>query len=248
MSFWFLLGVVFLGILVLLGRWFATAQPRHILHAAKIVGLIAILAGMALLVLSGRLAWALAAIPAAAVWVLRFYSVAQIMRRVWVSTRNWTRMSGGAPSGRTSAVETAMLRVTLDHDSGEMAGLVTKGAFEGRELFTLDDGDMDRLLAECRSHDAESAQVLEAYLDRMRPGWRASDSAENSQKSAASFTEGAMDEAEALRILGLGENADAAAVKAAHRRLMAALHPDHGGSTYLAAKINQAKDVLLRRK
>lgn len=248
MSFWFFLGVVFLGGLVLFGRWFAAAQPRHILRAAKIAGLIVILAGIAFLALSGRLAWALAAIPAAAMWVLRFYSVAQIMRRVWVSTRNWTRMTGGAPSGRTSAVETAMLRMTLDHDSGEMAGLVLKGEFEGRELFTLDDGDMDHLLAECRLGDAESAQVLEAYLDRMRPGWRASDSAGSGQKAGTAFTEGAMDEAEALRILGLEAGAGAAAVKAAHRRLMAALHPDHGGSTYLAAKINQAKDVLLRRK
>jgi hypothetical protein len=56
---------------------------------------------------------------------------------------------------------------------------------------------------------------------------------------------GAMSRAEAFEVLGLPPDADAVAIKAAHHRLIGKIHPDLGGSTYLAAKINQAKDVLL---
>jgi curved DNA-binding protein CbpA len=49
-------------------------------------------------------------------------------------------------------------------------------------------------------------------------------------------------------ILGLAPGADEVAIKAAHHRLMTQVHPDHGGSNYLATKINRARDVLLGRR
>lgn len=241
---WFILGITFLGGSLLLARWFTVAEPRDILRAGKIVGVVLLGALFVFLALSGRLAWALATVPAAVIWVLRFYTVAQAARRGYRAARNFARMGTGTPTGCTSSVETAYLHMTLDHDTGEMAGRVVRGGFEGRELFTLNDADLMSLLAECRVADAESAQVLESYLDRMRTGWRDRGDA---GASTEGFTPGAMDEDEALRILGLEPGADADAIKSAHRRLMAALHPDHGGSDYLAAKINQAKDVLLYR-
>lgn len=55
-------------------------------------------------------------------------------------------------------------------------------------------------------------------------------------------------EAEAREILGVGPDADADTIRAAHRRLAAAVHPDKGGSADLTRRINAARDTLLRRR
>jgi curved DNA-binding protein CbpA len=56
-----------------------------------------------------------------------------------------------------------------------------------------------------------------------------------------------MTQEEAYQILGLEPGADADAVARAHRTLMKKLHPDQGGTNYLAARVNEAKDTILRR-
>ena len=135
--------------------------------------------------------------------------------------------------------------MSLDHDSGTMDGEVLRGRFAGRRLSDLDVAQLIDLLAECRGADGQSASVLEAYLDRTwGPDWRKNEGAETGDQEGP-LPNGGMTTAEAYEILGLQPGASEETIIEAHRRLMQRLHPDRGGSTYLAAKINQAKDLLL---
>jgi hypothetical protein len=155
--------------------------------------------------------------------------------------------------GQTSTVATAFLRMTLDHDSGAMEGTILRGRFAGMRLEELGPVDLLALLRECRAEDEEGARLLEAYLDRVRPDWRDELARAGSGAAGSGGTGGARPAGgdvtveEAYAILGLSPGADAEAIKEAHRRLMVKLHPDHGGSDYLATKINRARDVLLHR-
>ena len=145
--------------------------------------------------------------------------------------------------GQTSRVRSAWLDMQLDHDTGAMQGTVLQGAYAGTELDRL---DLKRLAALVAEVDEESRALLLAYLDRRDAGWR-----EHAQGDAASgrgrASSGKMTEEEAYQILGLQPGASADDIGRAHRALMKKLHPDQGGSTYLAARVNEAKDVLLRR-
>jgi hypothetical protein len=132
----------------------------------------------------------------------------------------------------------------LDHDSGAMRGRILAGKHEDVPLDALDVTTLAGLLAEI---DAESGALLAAYLDRREPGWR-----EHAQGGAAAGERsppsgGKMTEQEAYQVLGVQPGASALEIGRAHRTLMKKLHPDQGGSTYLAARVNEAKDVLLRR-
>lgn len=147
-------------------------------------------------------------------------------------------------SGRqTSRVRTAFIEMALDHDSGAMGGLVLAGRFQGRTLESLDTKMLVELLTEI---DDESRALLVPYLDRRDPAW-----SEHAQGDAATgrgaASNGKMSDQEAYQILGLEAGASADAIGRAHRTLMKKFHPDQGGSTYLAARINEAKEILLRR-
>ncbi len=145
--------------------------------------------------------------------------------------------------GQSSRVETSCLSMELDHDTGRMDGTIKTGAFKGKLLSTLSDDDLKQFLGTCAAAGDQSRPLLEAWLDRSRPGWRETWQAGDTR--AASSPSGSMSRDEALAVLGLQPGATADDIRKAHRRLMKEFHPDHGGSDYLAAKINQAKDVLL---
>jgi hypothetical protein len=159
-------------------------------------------------------------------------------------------MAGGtkAKSGNQSHVSSDILEMTLDHDSGTMSGKIIKGPMEGRELADLSETEFLELLRYCRGQDEDSARLLETYLDRrFGDSWRADDAAasENDQSGDNGNTSGPLNESEALDILGLEPGASREEIIKAHRRMMQKLHPDHGGSNYLAARINEAKECLL---
>ena len=134
----------------------------------------------------------------------------------------------------------------LDHDSGDMDGVVLVGRFEGRRLFEMSDDELLELAADVKD-DRESAELLEAYLDRRIADWRAGFEPDEGAGLGAAPGSGAMTQKEAYEILGLAAGASEAEIREAHRRLMKRMHPDAGGSTFLAGRINEAKTVLLSR-
>ncbi len=249
---YFILGVALFAGLLLAGHWFATADPKRLAKALKwlLIGLIVTV--ILFFVFTGRLAWAFFALPALLPWIMRARAAARM-------ARNFQHMagaaSGGGPgggpgSGQASTVETRFLHMTLDHTSGAMDGDVVEGPFAGRRLGDLTLPELLVLLQACAAADAQSEQVLEAYLDRNHPDWRdhigaGQEDAGSGGGRGSSTWGGAMTREEALQVLGLEEGADEEAIKAAYHRLMGGLHPDHGGSTYLATKLNQARDILI---
>lgn len=166
-------------------------------------------------------------------------------------------MSGGtggegaqARTGNQSHVASDILNMTLDHDSGDMTGEILKGPMAGRTLADLGEGEFIELLQYCRQHDDDSARLLETYLDRrFGDSWRADDpgTGEDSDggESGESYRGGALSESEARDILGVEPGATRSDIIQAHRRMMQKLHPDRGGSNYFAARINEAKELLL---
>lgn len=170
--------------------------------------------------------------------------------------------AGGAKAkpGNQSHVSSAILDMSLDHDSGTMSGKILKGPMEGRELADLGESEFLELLRYCREQDEDSARLLETYLDRrFGDSWRADDDASadgsdggnggnggNGEKSGdGAGAGGPLTESEAQDILGVEPGASREEIIQAHRRMMQKMHPDRGGSNYLAARINEAKERLL---
>lgn len=153
---------------------------------------------------------------------------------------------GAAHPGRTSGIETGYLSVSLDHDTGTVDGHIKAGAFKDRRLADLTLADLLELLDELRRSDNEGVAVLEAYLDRLHAGWRANENpSERTANAQTASRPGTMTREEALEVLGLAAGASVADIRDAHHRLMMKVHPDHGGSSYLAARLNEARDRLL---
>ena len=136
--------------------------------------------------------------------------------------------------------------MNLNHDTGEMSGVVTKGEKKGYFIETLNLNQLLELIEEAKS-DATSIQLLERFLDKyFDEDWReTSQSTSNRYENNNDYSSGSVSRAQALEILGLIEPVTGEQIKEAHRRLMLANHPDRGGSTFLATQINEAKDVLL---
>jgi hypothetical protein len=145
---------------------------------------------------------------------------------------------------QTSRVRSAFLEMELDHDSGAMRGRILAGQYEGMPLDALDVATLVRMLG---AIDEESRALLAAYLDRRHPAWREDAEGNATAGQGAPARSGKMTPEEAYQILGLQPGASAEEISRAHRTLMKKLHPDQGGSTYLAARVNEAKDILLRR-
>jgi len=161
----------------------------------------------------------------------------------WRRTRSMGSLSSGA-NGQKSTVRSAALEMELDHDSGDMNGRVLLGEFEGQWLSDLSNEDLLSIYETIKS-DSESVALLEAYLDRRLSDWREHADAHHGDGEGFSPGSGSMTKEEAYQVLGLEPGATKAEIRKAWRNLMKSMHPDSGGSEFLAAKINAAKDILL---
>ncbi len=160
---------------------------------------------------------------------------------------NISGMFGGANAqrspGQSSRVRSGFLDMTLDHDSGELSGQIVAGPNAGH---ALEEFDLAQLTAMMPGFDAESVSLLESYLDRRFPAWRQDAQGNTARGQSRPAPSGKMTDEEAYQVLGLQPGAGRDEIGRAYHALMKKLHPDQGGSTYLAARVNEAKDTLLR--
>ena len=226
-----LIGIVVLALLLWALHSFARADPKRLVPLVRRGGGIAALAGAGVLAMRGQFGLALP-LGFAGLGLLGWlpFGPAGFGQRTQKST------------GQTSRVRSSFIEMELDHDTGAMRGRILAGPHENVSLDALQLSDLLALLPEI---DDESRALLMAYLDRREPGWREHADA-GSTAGPASWSGGKMTEEEAYQILGLQPGASAQEIGRAHHSLMKKLHPDQGGSTYLAARVNDAKDVLLR--
>lgn len=156
---------------------------------------------------------------------------------------------GGAATGRMSRARTAFIEMTINHDNGAFDGMVVAGPRAGARLGQLSLAEILDVRRACLAQDPDGARLLEAYLDSRFPAWRenADGNGDAGSRGGGRAGPGTMTEQEAYEVLGLAPGAGAEEIRGAYRTLMKRLHPDQGGTTWLAARVNQAKDVLLAR-
>ena len=221
-----LIGLLILVVVLLAGRAFANADPKKLAKNTRWLG------GWGLLVLAVILALRGGVFLAVPLAILAFTLLGFAFP--WGAPPGNSRKSGG----QQSTVRTGLLDMALDHDTGAMEGRVKRGRFEGRLLSSLMPDELEALLEEARLSDPQAAQLLEAFMERMG-GPRAG-------RSSARQGSSTMTIEEAYAILDLKPGVTRDEIHQKHRSLMKKFHPDQGGTDYMAAKLNEAKDILLQ--
>ena len=218
----------------------ARTLPPHKRRAQYIkLGIAAAAVIVLYLTLTGRMHWVGAALTGL---LVAGRQMLPLLIRLFPMLSSLRNRSANAAHGRQSTVESAVLRMHLDHDSGKLSGEVLSGPFKGWRLDELDRSQLETLLHYCRQQDNDSVQLLDSYLQQRFPGETDFGATESSPPPDS---QSGLTRREALAILGLGDDASDEDIVAAHRKLMQKLHPDRGGNHYLAAKVNEAKDFLL---
>jgi hypothetical protein len=227
--------------LFIMFRWLSRQPPRVFWQWFAVL----LAAALLVLVLTGRAHWLMAVFAALLPFVrglLTLLGSIPMIKRA-LAGMDAAKSRKQPSSGRTSSVQSKYIRMSLNHDSGDLDGEVLSGQFEGSRLNQLGLEELLQLLQECRD-DEESVALLQSYLDRVYADtWRRQAGARGQQRTTRG--PGEMSRDEALEVLGLSSGASEAEIIEAHRRLIQKLHPDRGGSAYLAAWINLAKETLL---
>ena len=244
--------LVLVGIIAALLGWYwvrnlPPAQRKPAILKLLIMGTVTV---VAVLALTGRF-YLVLALLAGLLPILRRLLPGLLMGRLFrgFGIPGMGSRRSRARSGNQSRVTSDILEMSLDHDSGDMTGKVLKGTFSGRDLAELGEGEFIELLRFCRDNDPDSSRLLETYLDRrFGDSWREDDQDQGhaGEQTTGRARSGELTQQEALEILGLQPGATRDEIVQAHRQMMQKMHPDRGGSTYLASLINEAKDVLTR--
>ena len=215
--------------------------PKGILKPALIILVVLVLLAVAtgranaIFALFGGLiaaAWRLAPL------LLRFYpQIRQILNRFGVQSSGYT----GA-----SKVNTDSLEMSLDHRTGRIDGEIIAGQFKGRTLSSLEYTELMQFYQICQKQDIEAVRLLEAFIQREYPDkWNEGTWSETPEQPSAPNNRSGMSIEEAWDTLGLTPGSSIEDITHAHRKLMSRLHPDKGGSTFLATRVNQAKERIL---
>lgn len=230
---WFFLGGAVLLALAALYQYLRKMDRRLLMRGLRwgVGGLLALIAALLLLVRRFDIALF---VGAGAVQVLR-------MGRLGPFSFD----AVGADKGNVSSVRSYYFSMELDHDTGQVTGNIIAGQYAGADLMDLGEVETRLLLAEVEG-DSDSMSLLESWLDANRAGWREYFAAQDAGETPRAEPAGDP-VAEAYAVLGLKPGASDEDIRAAHRELMKGVHPDHGGSSYLASKINAARDLLLKQ-
>lgn len=230
--------IILIVLALLITSWVRSLPKKKRKPVLIKIALVLLLIITATMALTGKLHWIAAVFTAILPFARHIFP---LLLRVLPFLSVWQKKRAQQTnSGNQSSDNSKIIHLKIDHDAGVMYGSVLQGPFKNRELGTLDKDEFLSLLKYCRQQDQDSAKLLETYLDkRFGPVWRSDDSS-NGKPSA-----NAKEIQEAYEILGLQPNCSREDIIDAHRKLMQKNHPDRGGSDYIAAKINQAKDTLL---
>lgn len=247
-----IIALLAIGALAIFLNAFLKASPAHVAKKIKQIGFYVAI-GLVVMLAIVKLNWIIAAIGALFALLPRLVPLLRYLPIIkWI--QNWHRGQSSSRqnqhstgpknnAGQNSKVSARFVTMTLNHESGELDGEICEGRFAGQRLSTLSKEAVVQFYEECLTSDNESAALVETYINRIYgEDW---DGNTNRSEQNNAGDSGNMTRAEALEILGLDDDADKEKIILAHRRLMQKMHPDRGGSDYLAAKINQAKDILL---
>ncbi|MEM7619682.1 MAG: DnaJ domain-containing protein [Pseudomonadota bacterium] len=235
---YFILGLLGLFLIILLMRTLLNAKPAILVNIFIKLGGVAALIGAAFLTLRGQF-WL--GLP------LGIWGISLLFGKMGLPGFSSVGGPSNKTTGRASTVKTKYLEMKLDHDTNDMDGRILAGRFERDLLSSLTMEQLLLLYGDYRKIDQSSVKLLEAYLDRVHPDWRDHIGAEYERRTFhTQDNDGPLTREQAYKILGLDAMASNEDVRQAHRTLMKKFHPDQGGSTYLATKINEAKDLLLR--
>ena len=231
-----LLGLVAVALLWWLAKAYTRSDTKALAKSLKTLAGIAALGAAVLMGVKGRFDMALL-LGGFGAWALGWNALN--LPGPWRKFQQAT--------GRFSRIRSAMIEMEIDHATGAVEGSILVGALAGRRLSSIDPEALRRLYDECCAHDPQGVPLLEAYFDRRFAGWRENAQGDRDTRTRTHAHSGVMTKEEAYQILGLQPDASLDEIRKAHRTLMKKLHPDQGGTAYLAARVNEAREVLLGR-